>query len=307
MDFNDAAPQQLEVPQRDFATEKEEIKARLTFCIESVLLYLLPAGKIRYGKFIVGDVGGNSGNSMNVELTGTKAGMWYDHATGHGGDILDLWAKVRGMNTSTDFPRVMEEVRGWLGESKRLIPSSRQKKPVMDDLGPSTGKWDYYDKNGALLVCVYRYDPPGRKKQFRPWDVQARKWRAPEIRPLYNLPGIANAVDVVVVEGEKAAKALIDMGIVATTSMHGSNAPVEKSDWSPLAKKRLTIWPDKDKAGWEYAEAVAKAAQDIGVESVSMLVPPTDKPEKWDAANAIAEGMNIQVHGYPVASGLTTI
>ena len=295
MDFNNAVPQQTETPQRNLAAENEEIKARLTSRIEEVLFHLLPAGKSRYGKFLIGDVAGTPGESMKVELTGEKAGVWYDHAVGHGGDILDLWAVVRGMNTKTEFPRVIEDIRGWLGEPTK--PSSalspRQKKPAMDDLGPATGKWDYYDRDGSLLVCVYRYDPPGKKKEFRPWDVRTRKWQAPTVRPLYNLPGITNAIDVVLVEGEKAAQALIDMGIVATTSMHGSNAPVDKTDWSPLAGKNVTVWPDKDKAGWEYAEAVTKAAQDAGTVSISILVPPTNKPEKWDAADAVAEGMNI--------------
>ena len=297
LDFNDAVPQQAELPQKNLAIGKDEIKTRLTARIEEVLFYLLPAGKVRHGKFYIGDVEGNSGESMQVELTGEKAGVWYDHATGQGGDILDLWAMTRGLNTNSNFPRIMEEIRGWLGESIHSVPTShspRRREPPMDDLGPSTGKWDYRDRDGNLLVCVYRYDPPGRKKQFRPWDVQSKVWRAPDPRPLYNLPGIAQASAVVLVEGEKTAQALIDAGIVATTSMNGANGPLEKTDWSPLAGKRVTIWPDKDKAGWDYAEATAHAARTAGASTVSILIPPTDKPEKWDAADAVAERMEIQ-------------
>ena len=295
MDFNDAGLQQTETPQRNLAAENEEIKSRLTTRIEEVLFHLLPSGKSRYGKFLIGDVEGNPGESMKVELTGDKAGVWYDHAVGHGGDILDLWAKVRGMNTHADFPRLMEDIRGWLGEPIKSFsaPSPSQKKPAMDDLGPPTGKWDYFDQDGSLLVCVYRYDPPGKKKEFRPWDVRSRKWQAPEIRPLYNLPGILGSSQVVLVEGEKTAQALIDIGIVATTSMHGSNSPVDKTDWSPLAGKQVTIWPDKDKAGWDYAKAVTIAVQKAGANTTSMLSPPSDKPEKWDAADAVAEGVDI--------------
>ena len=44
--------------------------------------------------------------------------------------------------------------------------------------------------------------------------------RMPEPRPLYNLPAIAAAEAVVLVEGEKCADALMQLGIAATTAMH---------------------------------------------------------------------------------------
>ncbi|MBF0143051.1 MAG: hypothetical protein HQL59_06285 [Magnetococcales bacterium] len=242
MDFNNASPQTQPRAFRDGKHDTDRLKARLLERIEEVLFHLLPAGRVRHGKFLIGDVEGNPGESMKVELTGNKTGVWYDHATGLGGDILDLWARTRGLNSHSDFPRLLDEVREWLGGPPRSIPASppHRREPPLDDLGPPTGKWNYHDQDGALLVCVYRYDPPGGKKQFRPWDVRAREWRAPtDHRPLYNLPGIARASEVVLVEGEKAAQALIDAGVVATTSMHGSNAPVEKTDWTPLVGKRV--------------------------------------------------------------------
>ncbi|OSM07371.1 AAA family ATPase [Magnetofaba australis] len=299
LDFNDAEPQSELPGITDRAQEKEEIKTRLLGRVEEALRYLMPAGKVRHGQFHIGDVAGAPGESMKVELSGEKAGVWYDHAEGKGGDILDLWARSRGIDPVARFGDVMDEVRAWLGDPMRVATSStppRQKNdPPMDDLGPHTGKWDYFDADGQLLVCVYRYDPPGKKKQFRPWDVQSGKWQAPAShRPLYNLPGIAQADDVVLVEGEKTAQALVDIGITATTSMHGSNAPVEKTDWSPLRGKRLIIWPDRDKPGWEYAQSASKAMKAAGAKSISILIPPEDKPEKWDAADAVAEGMDIQ-------------
>ena len=299
-DFNNADSQVNGGHAVSNSADTEAIKSHLHSRIEDVLSYLLPAGKIRHGKFHIGDIQGNPGDSMEVELTGEKTGIWYDHATGEGGDIFNLWASTRGMDTTMQFPQVMEDIRGWLGEPTQskhqpTSPSSQRKEPPMDELGPYTGKWDYLDKDGSLLVCIYRYDPPGQKKQFRPLDVKTRKWQAPiDNRPLYNLPGIMSASDVVFVEGEKTAQALIDVGITATTSMHGSNGPVNKTDWSPLAGKRVLLWPDKDKAGWSYAEAVSMAARTAGAIVLSILIPPEDKPNKWDAADAVNEGMDIQ-------------
>lgn len=99
--------------------------------------------------------------------------------------------------------------------------------------------------------------------------------------------------EVVLVEGEKAADALTNIGIVSTTAMNGANTPVEKTDWSPLAGKHVLIWPDKDEAGMQYAQRASLALTKAGVASVAILQPPSDKPEKWDAADAVDEQMDI--------------
>jgi len=295
-DFNDAEPQRLDDSRPwDGAETAEEIKTRMLVNIRGVLSYLLPGGAFQGGKFLVGDVQGNRGDSLSVELAGPKAGMWHDFATGEGGDIIGLWAAVSGRDTRTDFPAIMDDIREWLDGRSRTLHDDRAaqaKSPPLDDLGPVTAKWDYHDEDGRLIACVYRYDPPGGK-QFRPWDVVNRQRKAPEPRPLYNRPGIKDADQVVLVEGEKAAEALIQQGVSATTAMFGASAPVEKTDWSPLKGKRLLIWPDKDSAGWRYAEAAGQAALEAGAVSVAILMPPGDKPDKWDAADAVDEGMDV--------------
>ena len=124
--------------------------------------------------------------------------------------------------------------------------------------------------------------------------MKNRKFKAPNPRPLYNQPGIRAVTDVWLVEGEKSAQALIDHGHCATTAMNGAKAPVDKTDWSPLKEKRVLIWPDKDEAGLAYAHSAASAIEAAGALSVVILRPPVDKPEKWDAADAVAEQFNIQ-------------
>ena len=295
-DFNDAEPQNPDaVYVRDFSETTEEIKARMVFNIRGVLSYLLPGGVYRAGKFVAGDVRGNRGDSLSVELTGPKAGMWHDFATGEGGDIIALWAAVSGHDTRTDFPAIMEDIRGWLDGYTRTYHDTtpiKPKSPPLDELGPVTAKWDYRDGDGNLIANVYRYDPPGGK-QFRPWDVINRKTQAPDPRPLYNQPGIKAAHDIVLVEGEKSAQALINVGVCATTAMNGAKAPIEKTDWSPLKGKRVLVWPDKDGPGWQYAMAASQAILVSGAISVSVLLPPDDKPDKWDAADAVEDGLDV--------------
>ncbi|MGD7309530.1 phage/plasmid primase, P4 family, partial [Ralstonia pseudosolanacearum] len=273
--------------------QRDEIRAALLARLEFVLSVLFPAGKKRRGTFVIGDILGSPGDSLEVVLDGDKAGLWTDRATGDGGDIFDLIAAWAGLRVSTDFSRVLEHALQLLGQTRAQPVRRKRKDPPTDDLGPATAKWDYLDAAGKLIGVVYRYDPPGRGKAFRPWDAKRRKLAPPEPRPLYNQPALAKADHVVLVEGEKCAQALIDAGIVATTAMHGANAPVEKTDWSPLAGKAVLIWPDRDKPGWEYAGHASQAILQAGAVSAAVLLPPEDKPEGWDAADALAEGFDV--------------
>ncbi len=289
LDFNDTQAPVL----HDLDAERDAIRADLLARLESVLFTLFPAGRKRRGKFLIGDVLGSPGDSLDVVLEGEKAGLWTDRATGDGGDIFALIAAHLGANVHTDFPRVLDAAADLLGRSRSLPARTTKKDAPVDDLGPATAKWDYLDATGKLIAVVYRYDPPGRKKEFRPWDAKRRKMAPPDPRPLYNQPGMTTASQVVLVEGEKCAQALIDVGIVATTAMHGANAPVEKTDWSPLAGKAVLIWPDRDKPGWEYAAQAAQAVLTAGAKSCHILYPPEEAADGWDAADAVMEGFDV--------------
>jgi len=288
LDFNDA-PTEHRV---DLAAQRDDLRAELLARLPSVLMALFPAGKVRGKTFLIGDIDGNPGDSLEIVLTGEKAGLWTDRATGEGGDVFELIARHHGLDTRTAFPAVMEAAAGLLGRAL-IHPALARHEAPLDELGPYTAKWDYLSANGELIACVYRYDPAPGRKEFRPWDVRARMCRAPDPRPLYNLPAVAQIDAVVLVEGEKCADALIRQGIVATTAMNGAKAPVDKTDWTPLAGKAVLIWPDRDAPGWDYAEAAARACVTAGCRSVAILVPPTDKAEKWDAADACTEGFDV--------------
>ena len=291
IDFNDVP--QPPVPENREA-ERDEIRAELIARLEAVLITLFPAGKKRRGKLLIGDVLGSPGDSLEVVLEGDKAGLWTDRATGDGGDIFDLIACHLALSIHTDFNRVLDAAADLLGRARSVpVPKSKKQSAPVDELGPATAKWDYLDANGKLLAVVYRYDPPGGKKQFRPWDAKRHKMAPPDPRPLYNQPGMVSAAQVVLVEGEKCAQALIDAGVNATTAMHGANAPVDKTDWSPLSGKTVLIWPDRDKPGWEYATQAAQAVLAAGAKSCHILYPPEGAPEGWDAADAVAEGFDV--------------
>ncbi|QJT95121.1 AAA family ATPase [Wolbachia endosymbiont of Diaphorina citri] len=158
--------------------------------------------------------------------------------------------------------------------------------------------------DGQVIVKVYRSDPPGKKKVYKPFDVKQSKFAAPEIRPLYNIPEILKSDKVILVEGEKCAEALIEQGIVATTTMSGANADVDKTDWSPLKGKHIIIWPDNDEAGNKYAKNAEKKLLEIGVASLVKLKIPQDRPKGWDAADGVLEGINVKE--FLASTALTT-
>ena len=294
--------------QREWLTDEERtnrkdiIKADLNARAEEVLQNLFPAGKTVNGSFEIGDVYGSPGKSLKVCLKGEKRGLWKDFESGKGGDMIALWQEHSGVG----FSAALDEIRGYLDGAGRptpaqapdyqlIAPEKPKKGPPMSP-GIPVKNWEYRDANGQIIAQVTRYDdvqPDGTvKKEFRPWDATAGKAQAPTPRPLYNQPGLVNAPSIVLVEGEKCAEALGQYGIAATTAMNGSNAPVEKTDWSPLQGKDVLIWPDNDETGWKYAHRVAGALQSVA-NSVRVLSVPAGKPHKWDVADAIDEGFDV--------------
>jgi putative DNA primase/helicase len=293
LDFNDAPPSPGDDP-FELQNRKDDIRTRLLARIEVFLQWLFPHGHVQGRKFHVGNLAGDPGDSLVIELDGEKAGLGYDHATGESGDLFAFLARREGLDPRRQFRQVLAAAERWLGNAPSPEPKTRKPKgPPLDTLGPATGKWDYWSADGQLLACVYRYDPP-TGKEFRPRDVLRGRDGAPPVRPLYNLPGLVKSHLVVVVEGEKCAEALIDLGICATTLMGGANAPVDKTDLTPLAGKTVLIWPDRDAPGESYARRVAQAALAAGAMSCAILHPPADKPKKWDAADAVAEGFDVR-------------
>jgi 5S rRNA maturation endonuclease (ribonuclease M5) len=271
-DFNDA-PDRIE---RRY--DKDDLRNRLLDQLEAVLMYLFPRGKRQGTRFVVGNVHGDAGDSLVIELEGPKRGVWIDFATGESGDVLALWAAVRGFALPRDFGELLDDVGDWLVVPTSIIPAPAKPSAAHDTLGPHTAKWDYHSADGELLACVYRYDTPAGK-QYRPWDVASRQTRMPDPRPLYHLPAVAKADTVVLVEGEKCADALMQLGIVATTAMGGAATALAKTDWSPLAGKTVIVWPDHDEAGAKYVNAVIPKLLNIGAK-VRRISVPDDKPRR---------------------------
>jgi len=165
--------------------------------------------------------------------------------------------------------------------------------------------WRYATTDGETAFYACRWNSADAKT-FRPLSyLDGEGWALvawPDHRPLYRLDEIAAkpGASIVVCEGEKAADAaaLIYPRSIATTSSGGANAAA-KSDWSPLAGRRVLIWPDHDEPGRKYAREVAAilAALDCTVSLIDAAALAAINPEggaraaqpKWDTADAAVE------------------
>jgi hypothetical protein len=298
--------------------EFDETAAMLLRQVQAVCAHLLPAGRLRNGEWEVGSPAGEPGRSMKVNI---KEGLWKDFDSGVGGhDLIALWAEVRGIKMGD----ALVEAKAWLGvDTGRKVQQSLVAEAITPRVGstptpvstPShadddpdwwkkvraTRIWDYFDRDGVLYGQVYRFDDPtGRhKKEIRPWNPATSQWLSPDTtRPLYNLPAILKAprdAVIVLVEGEKCADAINDlrMPLIVATTCWGGAAAASRTDWSPLAGKRVLRWADNDHPvpGKEVAREVwlrttlehLKAANVASLRDVE--VDPA-MPDGWDAADA---------------------
>ena len=89
-----------------------EIAAMLAQQIDRLAPELLPDGRRMGQEWRCGGLDGGRGQSLGVHLSGSKAGVWSDFASGEAGDALDLVAAVRCGGNKRDAIRW---ARSWLG------------------------------------------------------------------------------------------------------------------------------------------------------------------------------------------------
>ena len=314
LDFNTAKRQGA--PDGRHEVNADDIRSRLHADPRSFIEWMF-SGRAFIGKSEarVGDVYGTPGASLSIQLTGHDAGLWKDHATDEGGDLISLYRAFRGYRDTSNFVLSLKEIAKdyfsdpveierstWAPSPAEYIEKKKAElgtKPRADmlELGAPVATYTYYDVRGNVIASVVRYEPDGTResKTFRPYCFKTidgvTKWvgGAPDLRPLYRIPDIALSQTVVLCEGEGCADKLISIGISATSAMQGANAPIDKTDWSPLAGKKVIIWPDNDAPGMQYAKNVSERLLALGC-TVLGVTPPESATTTWDAADCVVEG-----------------
>jgi P4 family phage/plasmid primase-like protien len=161
------------------------------------------------------------------------------------------------------------------------------------DWGPEVGRdvYTYRFKDGRLNFKVARINYESGAKRFVVRHVGKDGkvvWSLPPsvIRTPLGLENFAEWPDgtvVYLVEGEKAATALLKHGVKATTFHGGTNAP-RHPRWAEWFKRfRVAVWPDADEVGVEWAKSLVLELRNAGV-SAEMVAVVSDAVQASDDA-----------------------
>lgn len=165
-------------------------------------------------------------------------------------------------------------------EREQRVSSNAPKqieKPVKLNL---VATYDYTDESGRLLFQKLRYiDENGRKsfRQRKPDGNGGWEYSLGDVpKVLYNLPAVLSArqynAPVWVVEGEKDADTLIELGYIATTMPGGAGKWLDIHT-EPLSGLVVEIIADKDEVGIKHAVDVRKKLVDAGCDAQIWLCP----------------------------------
>lgn len=285
---------------------------------ESLCRALLPDGKRRGREWIARNPtrADRKPGSFGINL---QTGRWADFSTtDKGGDIISLAAYLKGC-TQLEAAKLIAAELGMGGTARefattptRRAPKTPKKKehpqgaPGMPGSlkhpqhGEPARAWTYTDSKSRPLGYACRFElPDGKIVLPYSWSGTAWEWKAmAEPRPLYRLPELlARAETVVIVtEGEKAAAhaAMLLPESVCTTWAGGCNA-WSKTDWEPLAGRRVILWPDADEAGQAAMQAIRGELFRQGAASVFTPSLPEGLPKGFDAADCSTRAQALKI------------
>ena len=171
-------------------------------------------------------------------------------------------------------------------DPQQLFPASTQRNGR-----EIVATYDYTDADGKRLFQVARTP----EKSFPAWhpDAKGEKiWNLQGVeRVPYRLPeliqGIAEERVVYIVEGEKDADNLREIGFTATTNPHGAGKWRDEYN-QHFAGANVVVIPDNDPQGQQHAEDVRKALTGIAA-SVRILELP-NLPPKGDVSDWLHSG-----------------
>lgn len=191
--------------------------------------------------------------------------------------------------------------------------------------------WVYRNDSGETLGIVMRFRTSTGGKEVLPvvWarneDSGAEEWHwmaFPEPRPLYGLDRLAARPDatVLLVEGEKCADAgHADLPDLVVVSWPGGGKADGKVDWSPLAGRKVITWadadakrvpltpeersagvdqlsrpllPEEEQPGYATMARIRERLISLDCRVWNVKLPPAGaKPDGWDIADAVNEGI----------------
>ena len=286
-----------------------ELSMQLAGRALDVAEHLLPHGKRKGAELKAGNTIGEPGDSLSVRVTGAKAGVWKDFASGEGGDLIDLWMACRGQSMS----EALKDIKAYLGvrdESPRPPERvyTRPEKPRCHKPKGRVAEWlqgrgltpptleafriaeqvrgekvyavfPFLDEAGELINVKYRN--PDEKK-----DMRQEAGAAPCLFGWHLIEPKARTVAIT--EGEIDAMTLHQMRIPALSVNQGAgNHQWIETDWERLERfSDILVCFDNDEPGEKGAREVIKR---LGIERCRRVRIPAKDSNQWlqDGAEAV--------------------
>lgn len=249
--------------------------------------------------------------SLARSITKALGGDWqgtFGLVPGPGHSASDRSVSVRDDEAGRDVV-----VHSFAGDEWKAIKDQWRQAGLLPDRGrepsrpaavASPGRvvahFDYTDEGGRVLYRVERVEPGrnGRRKDFRVRHPTAvGGWAAglngfePVPYLLENIAAADPAEPIFIVEGEKKAEALAQLGAVATCNPFGAGK-WPASFARHLSGRHVVILPDNDTPGRAHAEDVAAKIRDVVASVVRVDLPGL--PEKGDVIDWLAAGGTLE-------------
>lgn len=214
-------------------------------------------------------------DSFSIEA---ETGRWTCHsACATGGDAIQFIQAIE----NCEFKSAVGIIETLIG---RTITNGNSKP---GNLGRVVAEYLYNLPDGSRFLKVLRYEP----KDFRQQSWNGSQWiwktegRDKEI--IYRAALVADSDLVFVVEGEKDADALVDLGLAATCNPGGAGKWNAKHA-SFLRGKHVVVIPDDDEAGRAHCDKVSRSLSGSAL-SVRVL-----RLESKDVSDWLALGYSVQ-------------
>jgi twinkle protein len=258
------------------------LKSDLAKRAKEVAEHLLPNGVKQGSEWRVGSLAGEKGQSLGVHLQGGKAGVWADFTTGETGDLIDLWAQVRGV-TLSEALRQIADYLGVIRPRAAFQPKKEYTRPPKPKCVNPQGKVrDYLTEVRnipAAVLDAYKIGEQGDMIVFpfllpdgelalvkvrKAEDGARPKPTATNCEPvLFGWHTVApQAREVVITEGEIDALSWAAYGRAAMSVPFGGGAGAKQqwieNDFERMERfEKIYIATDMDKGGDEAAAEIA--------------------------------------------------
>ena len=160
-------------------------------------------------------------------------------------------------------------------------------------------RWAARDaRTGAVVAYHVRIDSEDGAKRIWWEDTEGNRQLPEGIKvtdlALYNIQNIQGAVEILIVEGEKCADALISEGIPAVGTICGaSTCPSDDALRAVVQFARIVLWSDNDIAGRRQMSDIARRLHALGATNLR-IVNWADAPEKGDCADAVDQNVDVR-------------